>query len=134
MNDRGYRHELRGLIAQAIKKAPTGSQDDLEQDIDLLLGAANSLTTILAGRYKSERLERPKSQKAPTKPQNSLSVPETKLDSSKHSKSAEGRPQAVSHIQQGILQASAQQALRREVYGPQNPEVAFLHAAKAIAG
>lgn len=130
----GPRLELKYQIDKIIREAETEHLDLLKQDIDLFLGAANSLTAVLADRYKSQRLERPKSQEAPTKPRNSLSAPETKLDSSKPSKSAQARPQAVSRIQQGILQASAQQALRREVYGPQNPEVAFLHAAKAIAG
>ena len=135
------REEVRRWVAIVMQDASDQDVDAIKEDIDFLLGASAGLIGVLSSRYDalrqkshSRRSKAPK--KAPTKPYRGPNAPKTKRDSSGPQKSAQGRPQELSHIHQGILQASksAQRSLRHEIYGPQNGEVAFARAAKELAG
>ena len=140
------REEMKRWIATIIQNATQEDSGQVKADIDLFLSASAQLAGILSSRYEAlAKKYRPKSPKppklAPAKPlqqpnssDSSADTPKAKLDA----QGAKNRPEGKSRIQQGILKAqqgpkSQQQALLRQVYGPQNKAVAFQKAAKALA-
>lgn len=135
------REEMRRWVSIVMQEASDQEVNSIKEDIDFLLGASAGLIAVLSSRCESTRKKsrrtRPKApKKAPTKTHRGPNAPKIELDSAKPQKSSQGRPQEVSRIQQGILQASKsqQRALRHEIYGPQNREVALIRAARELAG
>jgi hypothetical protein len=139
--------DAREQIKRAIMLLPTLAAEieskEIKADIDLLMGVALQLVTVLVGRNdalakqsgsRKSKPPKPAPAKAPQQPK-----PKTSSTDNQNSKNdAQDRSKAVSSIQQGIRQAEPtfadqQQALRGYVYGAQNDEVAFRKAAKAIA-
>ena len=136
------REELKRWLALLTQIAGESDSKTIKQDIDLLTGVSGQLVTELVNRNAAlarqkqpRRVKPPKSapQKDPKKQkaQSSYSVtPQAQND-------AEDRSKALSSIQQGIRQADPsledeQRALRQQIYGKQNPDVAFTKAAQAI--
>ena len=136
------REQIKRAILLLPKQAADSESKEIKADIDLLMGVASQLVTVLVSRNdalaKQCRSRKPKQPK-PT-PQKTAQTPKPKPSSSdaQNSKNdSEDRPKALSSIQQGIRQAEPsptdqQQALRGYVYGAQNDEVAFRKAAQAI--
>ena len=136
------REELKRWLVLLTQIAGESDSKTIKQDIDLLTGVSGQLVTELVNRNAAlarqkqpRRVKPPKSapQKDPKKQkaQSSYSVtPQAQND-------AEDRSKALSSIQQGIRQADPsladeQRALRQQIYGKQNPDVAFTKAAQAI--
>ena len=131
----------RGLMILA-QLAWESDSETIKQDIDLLAGVTLRLVGELADRNIAlAKQSRPRKAKPPkASPQkgsqkgngadNSTNTPEDETG-------AEASSKGLSAIQKGIRQAdpssNQQQILRSKVYGPQNDEVAFRKAAKAIA-
>ena len=137
------REQIKRAILLLPKLAAEIESKEIKADIDLLMGVALQLVTVLVGRNDalakqsgSRKSKPPKSapQKSPQPPKPKMSnadIPHSKNDS-------EDRSKAISSIQQGIRQAEPsladqQKALRGYVYGAQNDEVAFRKAAQAIS-
>ena len=144
------REELKRWIATVVQNAANEDSKLVKADINLLLSASAQLVGILSSRYetlaKKYRPNRPKPPKlAPAKPVQQDSSRKSSADSSKpqiDAQAAKNRPDRMSRIQTGIQQGvqkaqqapkSPQQALLGKIYGPQNKEVAFTKAAKALA-
>ncbi len=141
------REQIKQAIFLLPKLAAESESKEIKADIDLLMGVASQLVTVLVSRNEAlakqngSRKSKPPNP-APTKgPQtqkpktSSTDTPNSQNDSKDRSKD---RSKELSSIQQGIRQAEPsptdqQQALRGYVYGAQNDEVAFRKAAKAIA-
>lgn len=139
--------EIRELIKRSLAALPQlAAESDSKQikaDIDMLLGVTLRLTAELANRnaalakqHRSRKAKPPKAspQRGPKQPKNQPSS----TDTPKSQNGAEDQPQTLSRIQQGIRQADSsladqQRALRQQIYGQQNRDVAFAKAAKAIA-
>ena len=127
------------LLTQLATGSDSGA---IKKDIDLLIGVTLQLVTELSNRNlalakqcQSRKAKPPKASpaKGPQKQKqqpSSTGAPNAQNDT-------EDRPKALSAIQQGIRQADPsledqQRAIRRQIYGKQNPEVAYQKAAKAI--
>ena len=137
------RDEIKRCLAALPRLAAESESKQIKADIDMLMGVTLQLTTELANRNaalakrcQSRKAKPPKASpvsgpKQPTQPQSSTDTPDAQND-------AEDRSKALSHIQQGIRQADPsladqQRALRGQIYGAQNDDVAFSKAAKALA-
>ncbi len=137
------REQIKRAILLLPKLAAEIESKEIKADIDLVMGVASQLVTVMLNRNdalakqcrpRKAKPPKPAPQRSPQtqKPQPSSSdTQNTKNDS-------ENRSKAISSIQQGIHQAEPsptdqQQALRGYVYGAQNDEVAFRKAAQAIA-
>lgn len=90
------RRELKSQIEKIVQESTNVDLMRLTQDIDMFLGAAFELTAALGRRYRMLRADRFKNQKAPRTLRNSLSAPETQLDSSQPRNPSKARSQAVS--------------------------------------
>ena len=137
------REEFSRLMAWLIKNSDAIDSDQIKADIMLLHGAVGQLVTklternaALAKRCRPRKSKPPKSAsvKGPQKGNGGKSS----TDSSDRKNDSENRSKALSAIQQGIRQADPsladqQRALRQQIYGQQNDDVAFAKAAKAIA-
>lgn len=139
--------DTRVQIKRAILLLPKLAADieskEIKADIDLLMGVASQLVTVLVSRNDALAKQSNSRKSKPPKPAPQKS-PQTQkpkpinADTENGSNGSEDRSKAVSSIQQGIRQAEPtladqQQALRGYVYGAQNDEVAFRKAAQAIA-
>ena len=137
------REQIKRAILLLPKLAAESESEEIKADIDLMMGVASQLVTVLVSRNdvlakqcrsRKSKPPKPAPQKSPQTPKpkpSSNDTPNTKND-------AEDRSKAISSIQQGIRQAEPsptdqQQALRGYVYGAQNDEVAFRKAAQAIS-
>jgi hypothetical protein len=140
------REEIKRWLAALIQLAADSESEQIKADIELLTGVTLQLTTELTNRNAALAKQcRPRKATPPkASPQK---APQTQSDNQRSSdtqndeKGTEGSSEELSHIQQGIQQASKaepsaqtqQQQLRNQIYGTQNKDVAFRKAAKAIA-
>jgi hypothetical protein len=117
----------------------------IKADIELLMGVTLQLTTELTNRNAALAKKcRPRKATIPkASPQNGPQTQSEKQRSDNaqdDGKGAEGSSKELSHIQQGIQQATnaepsaqtQQQKLRQFTYGAQNKDIAFNKAAKEI--
>ena len=136
------REQIKRAILLLPKLAAESESEEIKADIDLIMGVASQLVTVLVSRNdalakqcnsRKSKPPKPAPQKSPQqqkpKPSNAV-TPHSKNDT-------EDRPKELYSIQQGIRQAQPsptdqQRALRGYVYGAQNDEVAFRKAAQAI--
>lgn len=137
------RDEMARLIAWLVQNVDDVESNQIKADIALLLGAAGQMVTVLANRnttlakqYRSRKAKAPKT--CPAKGPQQRKDTQRSTDTPKTQNAAQKQPEELSHIQQGIRQAGAsmadqQRAIRQQIYGQQNREVAFQKAAKAIA-
>ncbi|WP_395636693.1 hypothetical protein [Sphingorhabdus sp.] len=138
----GAREQIKQAILLLPKLAAEIESKEIKADIDLLMGVALQLVTVLVSRNdalarqcrsRKSKPPKPTPQKQPQTPK-----PKTSSTDTPHSKNdTEDRSKAISSIQQGIRQAEPsladqQRALRGHVYGAQNDEAAFRKAAQAI--
>ena len=137
------REQIKRAVLLLPKLADESESKEIKADIDLLIGVASQLMTVVVNRNaqlaKQTRPSRAKAPKAsPAKaPKQQKQQPSTS-DNHQTKNDAEDRPKELSSIQQGILQADTsladqQRSLRQQTYGQQNDDVAFAKAAKAIA-
>lgn len=137
------REEFTRLMVWLVQQVDEVDSEQLKADIALLLGAAGQLTAVLADRNTSLAKQHRSRRAKPPKP-SPASGPKkgNGADSSTASPDEDARAEdsfkKLSAIQQGIRQADPsladqQRALRQQIYGQQNDEVAFAKAAKAIA-
>lgn len=139
--------EIRELIKRSLTALPRlaaeSESKQIKADIDMLLGVVLQLTTEMANRNAAlARQKQPRKVKAPKSapqkgPKKQKAQP-SDTDTPQAQDGAEDRSKALSAIQQGIKQADPsledeQRALRQQIYGKQNPDVAFAKAAQAIA-
>lgn len=137
------REEFSRLMAWLIKNSDEVDSDQIKADIALLLGAASQLVSKLTERNAALAKQcRPRKSKPPKSAP--LSGPQkgnggkSSTDSAGAESDSEDRPEGLSAIQRGIIQADPsladqQRALRGKVYGAQNNDVTFRKAAQAIA-
>ena len=138
------REELKRWIAMVVQLSSEEESKTIKQDIDLFLSVAEELSGKLAERNtalakqcrSSSRAKPPKPapQKAQKQPKSELSTadtPTTQNDSEDRSQERSRQLQQRPKAQPSPT--DQQQALRGDVYGAQNDEVAFRKAAKAIA-
>jgi hypothetical protein len=116
---------------------------EIKADIDLLMGVASQLVTVLVSRNDALAKQcRPRKSKPPKdapakgpqtqKPKpSSTDNPNSQNDSKDRSQEQSG--QSLQKKQTQPSPTDQQQALRGYVYGAQNDEVAFRKAAQAIA-
>jgi hypothetical protein len=139
------REEIKRWLAALVQLEAESESKQIKADIELLMGVTLQLTTELTNRNaalakqcRPHKAAPPKAtpQKGPQKQSEKQRSDDTQDDG----KGAEGSSEEISHIQQGIQQASraepsaqTQQQLRNQIYGAQNKDVAFRKAAKAIA-
>ena len=137
------REQFTQLLAWVIKSSDEVESSQIQADITLLIGAAGQLVgkmaernTALAKQCRKRKVKPPKPnpQKGPQQG-NSADSGTGKQDGEAE---AEDRSKELSAIQQGIRRADPtladqQRALRQQIYGPQNRDLAFAKAAKAIA-
>ena len=136
------REQIKRAILLLPKLAAEIEGKEIKADIDLVMGVALQLVTVLVSRNdalakqcRSRKSKPPKPTPQKTaqtqKPQPSSSYTQNSKNDS------EDRSKALSSIQQGIRQADAslddhQKNLRHFTYGAQNNEVAFRKAAQVI--
>ncbi len=135
--------EIKRSILRLPELAAQSDSNEIKADIDLLIGVASQLVTILVNRNSAlAQQKNPKKSKplkpAPQKTSQTQKPKPSSADTQKQQKDAEDQAKALSSIQQGILRArpkpeDQKRALRGKVYGAQNDEVAFRNAAKAIS-
>lgn len=137
------REELKRWLALLTQIAGESDSKTIKQDIDLLTGVSGQLVTELVNRNAAlarqkqpRRVKPPKS--APVKGPQKGNGGRSSADSTDAQNDSEDRSKELSAIQQGIRQADStmadqQRALRQQIYGQQNDDVAFAKAAKAIA-
>lgn len=136
------REQIKRAISLLPKLAVESESEEIKADIDLVMGVALQMVTVLVSRNdalaKQCRSRKSKSSKpAPQKSPQQRKPKTSNADTQSGNNGSEDRPKALSSIQQGIRQAEPtladqQQALRGYVYGAQNDEVAFRNAAQAI--
>lgn len=136
------REQIKRAVLLLPKLAADSESKEVKADIDLLMGVALQLVTVLVSRNdalakqcRSRKSKPPKP--APAKGPQTQKPKPSDADTQQPKNDSEDRPQAVSSIQQGIRQAEPsladqQQALRGYVYGAQNDDIAFRKAAKSI--
>jgi hypothetical protein len=136
------REEIGRWLALLVQLSSDAESDQIDDDIKMLTGVTQQLSSELAKRntYLAKQCRKRKpaiAQKAPQKgPQK-----EKGADSSDDASDDEGsqkQPEELSSIQQGIRQADISMADQRraalnKVYGAENDDVAFRNAAKVIA-
>ena len=137
------REEFARLMAWLIENSDEVESDQIKADIMLLQGAAGQLVTKLAERNAALAKQcRPRKSKPPKSAP--VSGPQkgnggkSSTDSLDTQNDSEDRSKELSAIQQGIRQAyptiaDQRRALRQQIYGQQNDDVAFAKAAKAIS-
>ncbi len=134
---------LRNAVIAVVDMARGADSDQVKLAMDIFLAGTSQLGTIFQQRcVKLANQKQPRKAKPP-KPVPVRGTQQPKPTQSSTSSpnlqnATQKRPEELSSIQQGIRQAAPkladqQQALRGYVYGPQNDEVAFQKAAKAIA-
>lgn len=137
------REGIKQTILLLPELAAQSDSNEIKADIDLLMGVASQLVTVLVNRNSAlaqqKNLKKSKPLKpAPQKASQTQKPKPSSADTQKQQKYALDQAKALSSIQQGILRArpkpeDQKRALRGKVYGAQNDEVAFRNAAKAIS-
>lgn len=137
------REEIERYLAVLVRLADEADSQEIMQDIALLQGTMSKLVTklternaALAKQCRPRKSKPPKS--APVKGPQQRKLPASSTDTPSAQKNAENHSKELSSIQQGIRQADPsladeQRALRQQIYGQQNDDVAFRKAAQAIA-
>lgn len=137
------REQIKRAIMLLPKLAAEIESKEIKADIDLVMGVALQMVTVLVSRNDAlaKQCRSRKSKPPKPAPQKTAQTPKpqpssTDIQNSKND--SEDRSKALSSIQQGIRQADAslddhQKNLRHFTYGAQNNEVAFRKAAQAIA-
>jgi hypothetical protein len=137
------REQIKRAVLLLPKLAAESESKEINADIDLVMGVALQLVTVLVSRNDAlaKQCRSRKSKPPKPAPQKTAQTPKpqpssTDIQNSKND--SEDRSKALSSIQQGIRQADAslddhQKNLRHFTYGAQNNEVAFRKAAQAIA-
>lgn len=137
------REQIKRAIMLLPKLAAEIESKEIKADIDLVMGVALQMVTVLVSRNDAlaKQCRSRKSKPPKPAPQKTAQTPKpqpssTDIQNSKND--SEDRSKALSSIQQGIRQADAslddhQKNLRNFTYGAQNNEVAFRKAAQAIA-
>jgi len=139
--------EIRELIKRSLAVLPELAVESdsvaVKQDIDLLIGVALQLVTELTNRNAALAKQcQPRKAKPPkaspvSGPKKPKSQP-SDTDAPKAQNDTEDRPQTKSRIMQGAHQADPsladqQRALRQQIYGAHNDDVAFAKAARAMS-
>lgn len=137
------REELKRWLAVLLDMADEAESKTIKQDVDMFLAVASELSGKLASRNDAlVRQIRPRSAKppkaSPAKRPQQQKRDSSSTDTPNDQTGAEKRPEELSHIQQGIMQAqpslkSQGQALRQQTYGADTDEKTFRQGAKAIA-
>ncbi|MCZ8321760.1 MAG: hypothetical protein O9296_09280 [Novosphingobium sp.] len=137
------REEIKRGLLLLTQMASESDSDTIKKDIDLLIGVTLQLVAQLSSRNAQLSKQcRKRSAKAPkASPQRASQQRKQRQSSSDKQATqdrAEAQPQTKSHIMRGAYQADSsladeQRALRQQIYGQQNRDVAFAKAAKAIA-
>ena len=137
------REQIERAILLLPKLAAEIESKEIKADIDLLMGVASQLVTVLVSRNDALAKQSNSRKSKPPKPapQSTAQTQKPKpssIDTQNSKNDSEDRSTAISSIQQGIRQAEPSladqhRALRGYVYGAQNDEVAFRKAAQAIA-
>jgi hypothetical protein len=136
------REEIKRWLLTLTQLAADSESEQINADIELLMGVTLQLTTELSNRNAALAKQcRPRSTKppkpAPQKGPHQQNDKQSSSDAPDNQKDAEGRSQRQSRIMQGVKQSDAsredQQQLRHQIYGVQNKDVAFRKAAKEIA-
>ena len=137
------REEIERYLAVLVRLADEADSQEIMQDIALLQGTMSKLVTklternaALAKQCRPRKSKPPKS--APVKGPQQRKLPASSTDTPSAQKNAENHSKELSSIQQGIRQADPsladeQRALRQQIYGQQNDDVACRKAAQAIA-
>jgi hypothetical protein len=136
------REEIKRIILLLPQLAAESNGNEIKADIDLLMGVASQLVTVLVDRNAAlaKQMNPQKSKPLKPAPQKTAQTQRPKLssaDTQNGKDSSKDRAKARSSIQQGILRAEPtlavqKRALRGKVYGAQNDERALRLAAKAI--
>jgi hypothetical protein len=136
------REQIKRAVLLLPKLAAESESKEIKADIDLMMGVASQLVTVLVSRNDAlaKQCRSRKSKPPKPVPQKSPQTQKPKpsnTDTQNSKNDSKDRSKAVSSIQQGIRQAEPsqtdqQKALRGYVYGAQNDEIAFRTAAKAI--
>ena len=137
------REEIKRWLALLAQMASEAESEQIKADIGLLMGVTGQLVTELANR-NAALAKRCRPRKATPPKASPVSGPkkgkgaDSSTDTPNAQDDAEDRPQTISRIQQGIQQAdpslkAQQQALRGQIYGAQNANVAFRKGAKTIS-
>ena len=138
------REELKRWIATVVQMSAEEESKTIKQDIDLFLSVAGELSgrlaernTALAKQCRSSskpKPPKPAPQKAQKQPKPELSTADTPTSQNPaQDRSQERNGQLQQRQKAQPSPTDQQQALRGDVYGAQNDEVAFRKAAKAIA-
>lgn len=136
------REEIKRWLLTLTQLAADSESEQINADIELLMGVTLQLTTELSNRNAALAKQcRPRSTKppkpAPKKGPQQQNDKQSGSDAPDNQKDSEGRSQGQSRIMQGVKQSDAsredQQQLRHQIYGVQNKDVAFRKAAKEIA-
>ena len=137
------REQIKRAILLLPKLAAELESTEIKADIDLLMGVASQLVTVLVSRNEAlaKQCRSRKSKPPKPAPQKTARTQKSQPSSTytQNTKNdAEDRSKAVSSIQQGILQADTslhdqQRNLRHFTYGQNDDERSFRLAAKAIA-
>lgn len=134
--------ELKRWIATVIQNAGQADAKRLKLALDAMLvgasqigGILSSRCTALARQIRPRKATPPKA--SPAKGPQQQKGDDSSTDTPNAQNDAEGRSQGQSRIMQGVQQAEPtiadqQRALRAQIYGGQNRDVAFAKAAKAI--
>ncbi len=136
------REEVKRTILLLPELAAQSDSNEIKADIDLLMGVASQLVTVLVNRNSALAQQKNPQMSVPPKPapQKTSQTQKPKpssADTQNGKDSSKDRAKALSSIQQGILRArpkpeDQKRALRGKVYGAQNDERAFRLASKAI--
>jgi hypothetical protein len=135
--------ELKRWIATVVQNAGKVDAKRLKQALEAMLVGAGQIGDILSSRCSPlSRQCRPRKAKPPqaspvSGPQKQKNQPSS-TDTPKAQNDTEDQSQTKPRIMQGAYQADPsladqQRALWSQIYGTQNPEVAFRKVAKAIA-
>jgi hypothetical protein len=137
------REEISRWLALLVQLSSEAESDQINGDIKMLTGVTLQLASELAKRNanlaKQCRPRKPAiAQKAPQKGPQKKKGDDSSDDAQGKDDGSQKRREELSHIMQGVQQAEpslADQpgALRHQIYGAQNDDVAFAKAAKTIA-
>ena len=137
------REQIKRAIILLPKLAADSESKEVKADIDLLMGVALQLVTVLVSRNDAlaKQCRSRKSKPPKPTPQKTAQTQKPKPSSSHTQNSKNGsedRPKELSSIQKGIRQADTslddqQKQLRNFTYGQNDDERSFRLAAKAIA-
>lgn len=137
------RERIKRAILLLPKLAAESESKEIKAEVDLLMGVALQLVTVLVSRNdalaKQSRSRKPKPPKPAPQKQPQQQKPKTSSSDTPNSQNdSKDRSKELSSIQQGIRQADTslddqQKQLRNFTYGQNDDERSFRLAAKAIA-